>query len=275
MITASRADVIVDDLLRQGYSRIPLDEAEAAGLAGVLARGQRVLRQDANELKRFSGSSTNHGYRAFGDEYSISPDRPDQNDSFSLWADDRVDDPERRRDRAVPRRAARTGARCCCRWPTRSSARWRSATASAESITFERAAYLQLNNYYLASPDIDFLQDQHEDGHLVTFINTTAAGLEIRDTPAEFTPVTTTPDEVLVMPGSVLTKMTGGQVAPLYHRVRNCGIVGRKSLMYFVNPQLDVPLEPWLRNETNADIDILEWARTAPGMFGLPDIEAV
>ncbi len=77
------------------------------------------------------------------------------------------------------------------------------------------------------------------------------------------------------MPGSVLTKMTGGQVEPLYHRVRNHGIVGRKSLMYFVNPQLDVPLAPWLSNETNDGIDILDYARTAPGMFGLPPIEAV
>jgi hypothetical protein len=45
--------------------------------------------------------------------------------------------------------------------------------------------------------------------------------------------------------------------------------------MYFVNPQMDVALQPWLSNETNAGIDILEYARTAPGMFGLPDIEAV
>jgi isopenicillin N synthase-like dioxygenase len=272
MITSTRPDVIVDDLLRDGYSRIPLDAAEAAKLAGVLSAGTEFFAQDVNELKRFSGSSTNHGYRAFGDEYSISPDRPDQNDSFSLWADDASTIPNR--EEIEPFLAELSA--------------WRSvvlplATAIfgalgqrygvSDPISFERAAYLQLNNYYVTPPEIDFLQDQHEDGHLLTFINTTAAGLEIRDTPAGFTPVTTTPNEVLVMPGSVLTAMTGGQVQPLYHRVRNCGILGRKSLMYFVNPQLDIALEPWLRNETNADVDVLEVARTAPGMFGLPDIE--
>ena len=88
MITGNRADVIVDDLLRQGYSRIPLTADEAPLLAAAFAAGAEFFAQDVYELKRFSGSSTNHGYRAFGDEYSISPDRPDQNDSFSLWADE-------------------------------------------------------------------------------------------------------------------------------------------------------------------------------------------
>jgi isopenicillin N synthase-like dioxygenase len=273
MITDTRTDVIVADLLRQGYSRIPLDDAEAATLAEVFVAGRSFFGQETTELKRFSGSSTNHGYRAFGDEYSISPDRPDQNDSFSLWADDASTIPCA--DEIEPFLAALSA--------------WRQVlfplagaifTALAEyyrasgSIAFERAAYLQLNNYKLASPDVDFLQDAHEDGHLVTFINTTAPGLEIRDS-ADFSAVTTADNEVLVMPGSVLTKMTGGEVAPLYHRVRNHGIIGRKSLMYFVNPQLDVPLAPWLTNDTNADVDILEYARTAPGMFGLPDIETV
>jgi isopenicillin N synthase-like dioxygenase len=274
VLTDSRADVIVDDLLRQGYSRIPLDDAEAARLARVFAAGAEFFAQDVNELKRFSGSSTNHGYRAFGDEYSISPDRPDQNDSFSLWADESSTIPCA--DEISPFLGALSDWRAVL-LPLATSifGALGQRYGAGEPISFERAAYLQLNNYNLASPDIDFLQDAHEDGHLMTFINTTAAGLEIRDTPDDFTPVTTTANEVLVMPGSVLTKMTGAQVPPLYHRVRNCGIVGRKSLMYFVNPQMDVPLAPWLSNDTNAGIDILEYARTAPGMFGLPDIEAV
>jgi isopenicillin N synthase-like dioxygenase len=272
--SSTRVDVIVDDLLRQGYSRIPVDATDAAALANAFAAGTEFFAQDAYELKRFSGSSTNHGYRAFGDEYSVSPDRPDQNDSFSLWADETATIPNA--DEITPFLAALSQWRAVLR-PLAGAIfdALGERYGAHESISFERAAYLQLNNYKLASPDIDFLQDQHEDGHLVTFINTTAPGLEIRDTPAGFSPVTTTPNEVLVMPGSVLTKMTGGQVAPLYHRVRNHGIIGRKSLMYFVNPQMDVPLQPWLSNETNAGIDILEYARTAPGMFGLPDIEAV
>jgi isopenicillin N synthase-like dioxygenase len=274
MITGNRADVIVDDLLREGYSRIPLTTDESPLLAAAFQAGAEFFAQDVHELKRFSGSSTNHGYRAFGDEYSISPDRPDQNDSFSLWADDTSTIPDA--DEITPFLDALSAWRAVL-LPMASSIFGTLAQryGASGSITFERAAYLQLNNYKLASPDIDFLQDAHEDGHLLTFINTTAPGLEIRDNPSDYSPVTTTPTEVLVMPGSVLTKMTGAQVPPLYHRVRNHGIIGRKSLMYFVNPQMDVPIDAWLSNETNDGIDILEYARTAPGMFGLPDIETI
>jgi isopenicillin N synthase-like dioxygenase len=79
----------------------------------------------------------------------------------------------------------------------------------------------------------------------------------------------------MVMPGSLLTAMTGGQVSPLYHRVRNCQEPERMSLMYFVNPQLDVELSPWLENETNLGVDVLDLARKLPNGFGLPDIEAL
>jgi isopenicillin N synthase-like dioxygenase len=145
---------------------------------------------------------------------------------------------------------------------------------ASESIMFERSSYQQLNNYYPTSPAIELLQDRHEDGHLVTFINATAPGLEMEND-GQFVPVDFARDEVLVMPGSLLTAMTGGQVTPLYHRVRNCQEPARMSLMYFVNPQLDHQLAPWLTNETNENLDVLELARILPNGFGLPDIETL
>jgi isopenicillin N synthase-like dioxygenase len=275
MITGSRADVIVDDLLRQGYSRIPLDQAEAARLGAVFAEGRKFFGQDLDALLRFSGSSTNHGYRKLGDEYSVTPDRPDQNDSFSLWADDTSLIPNRDEiggflDALSAWRAVLT--------PMAdgmfSELAARFGVTSSAPITFERSSYQQLNNYYPTSASIELLQDRHEDGHLVTFINATAPGLEMEND-GRFVPVDFTPDEVMVMPGSLLTAMTGGQVSPLYHRVRNCQEPERMSLMYFVNPQLDHALEPWLSNETNVGVDILDLARTLPNGFGLPDIETL
>ncbi len=271
MITATRAGIIADDLLTQGYSRIPLDDAEAALLAAAYEQGRQFFDQDLPTLLSYSGSSTNHGYRKLGDEYSVSPERPDQNDSFSLWADDTS---------LIPRRDEITDFLTAL-------SRWRTVLApmasdifdelgrrfgAVDPIVFERGSYQQLNNYYPAESSTEFLQDSHEDGHLVTFINATAPGLE-RGEGTEFVPVDFARDEVLVMPGSLLTAMTGGQVPPLYHRVRNRQEPKRMSLMYFVNPQLDHPIEPWLRNETNADVDVLELARKLPNGFGLPDIE--
>jgi isopenicillin N synthase-like dioxygenase len=271
--TTTRAEAIVDDLLSQGYCRIPLAEAEAARLAGVYAQAEEFFGQDMQTLLRYSGSSTNHGYRKLGDEYSVSPERPDQNDSFSLWADDTT---------LIPNREEITSF-------LTSLSDWRAVLApiaaeifaelgrrygALDPIVFERASYQQLNNYYPTPLTREFLQDAHEDGHLMTFINATAAGLE-RSEGADFIPVDFSADEVLVMPGSLMTALTGGQVPPLFHRVRNHAVPERMSLMYFVNPQLDHQLEPWLRNETNEGVDILDLARTLPNGFGLPDVETL
>jgi isopenicillin N synthase-like dioxygenase len=273
MITATRAETIVDDLLSQGYSRIPLAEAEATRLADVYAQAEQFFDHDLTALLRYSGSSTNHGYRKLGDEYSVTPERPDQNDSFSLWADDTS---------LIPNRDEITGFLTAL-------SDWRAVLApmaeeifgelghrfgAADPIVFERASYQQINNYYPTPASVEMLQDAHEDGHLMTFINATAPGLERADGDG-FEPVVFSTDEVLVMPGSLLTALTGGQVPPLYHRVRNCLEPERMSLMYFVNPQLDHQLEPWLSNETNEGVDILDLARKLPNGFGLPDVEAL
>ena len=273
MITTTRAATIVADLLSQGYSRIPLSDAETDQLAAVYAQAEEFFGHDLEALLRYSGSSTNHGYRKLGDEYSVTPDRPDQNDSFSLWADDA---------NLIPHREEITGFLTAL-------SQWRTVLAplaqeifaelgrsynAAEPLVFERASYQQVNNYYPVPASTEFLQDSHEDGHLMTFINATAPGLERADG-ADFIPVDFAPNEVLVMPGSLLTALTGGQVKPLYHRVRNCQEPDRMALMYFVNPQLDRDLQPWLRNETNADVDILDLARRLPNGFGLPEIETL
>jgi isopenicillin N synthase-like dioxygenase len=75
------------------------------------------------------------------------------------------------------------------------------------------------------------------------------------------------------MPGSLLTLMTGGEIPPLYHQVKNSfRKESRYSLMFFVNPDGDQVLDPWVRNETNAGIDIIEQANALPQKFGLPTL---
>jgi isopenicillin N synthase-like dioxygenase len=269
MITASRIGVVADDLLTRGYSRVALEGLEAGSLAEVFGQSRRFFDQDVSALDRYAGSSPNHGYRTLGAEYSISPDRPDQNDSFSLWADDTSLIPNR--EEIAPFLTSLSDWRAVLLpLATEIFAELGRRYDAPAPIVFQRSSYLQVNNYYPTPASIELLQDEHEDGHLLTFINTTAPGLEIRD--GDFTPIETAPDEVLVMPGSLLTDLTGGQIPPLYHRVRNCLQPSRMSLMYFVNPQLDHELEPWLRNETNEGVSILDRARKLPNGFGLPDV---
>lgn len=74
------------------------------------------------------------------------------------------------------------------------------------------------------------------------------------------------------MPGSVLTDLTGGKIAPLYHRVRNHRLAGRLSLMYFVNPEVAEPLYPWVGSAEELRTDLRERVMSRPAMFGLPDV---
>ena len=77
------------------------------------------------------------------------------------------------------------------------------------------------------------------------------------------------------MPGSVLTALTGGKIAPLYHQVRNHGLSDRQSLMYFVNPEVEAPLFSWIDAPDGTREDIREHVQNAPTMFGLPPVEAL
>jgi isopenicillin N synthase-like dioxygenase len=130
-------------------------------------------------------------------------------------------------------------------------------------------------NYCLPTPpERDLLQDKHEDGHMVTVLHSTAPGLEIYVND-EVQPMLPDRDEVVIMPGSVLTALSGGKIAPLYHQVRNHGLDDRQSLMYFVNPEVDEELFSWIATPDGTRVDIREHVQNAPTMFGLPPVEAL
>jgi isopenicillin N synthase-like dioxygenase len=143
----------------------------------------------------------------------------------------------------------------------------------APELRFYNATYIQLNHYEPAHHRRELLQDPHEDGHLVTLVTSNAPGLEIQVDGA-FVPANVTPDHFVVMPGSLLSLMTGYRVKPGYHQVRNSRRTDpRSSMMLFVNPEIDQQLKPWIENESNAGIDIIERANAAPKQFGNPSLE--
>ncbi|MGH3415912.1 MAG: 2OG-Fe(II) oxygenase family protein, partial [Actinocrinis sp.] len=134
----------------------------------------------------------------------------------------------------------------------------------------ERASVLQINSF--AEPtDAPLLQQPHEDAVFLTVIWTSAPGLEavLGEQPRA---MDFAPDEVAVMPGSVLTAMTGGEVRPLFHQARNHHILERKSIMYFVSPDAEFAVEPFVTNEFNEGTDIRELVVSNPqNYFGLSE----
>jgi isopenicillin N synthase-like dioxygenase len=263
------------DILDQGYAVVKLHDVDAANLHHAISTAVTFFERPAAEKAAHGSTDHNYGYRPFGIEYSFSPDRPDMNECFTLWAS-RLDLIPNAQD--IPEL-------------TGSFLSWRDSLAPLvravlgevarnfgidDAPAFEKASYLQINYCLPTPPERDLLQDKHEDGHMVTVLHATAPGLELYVND-EIKPMLPAADEIVIMPGSVLTALSGGKIQPLYHQVRNhcLGEGERQSIMYFVNPEIDEPLYSWLDSPEGERVDIREHVQNAPSMFGLPPVEAL
>jgi isopenicillin N synthase-like dioxygenase len=139
-------------------------------------------------------------------------------------------------------------------------------------------SHLQLNYYIPPKHQRDLLMDCHEDRLLFTILHSNAAGLEMRTPDGSFIPVTTEPDEIFIMPSDIAMLLSGGEIQPLYHRVRNLpGVPKRTSLMYFSNPDASYErkITPWRESPVNRNVDIMRRVIENPLKFGLPPIPIV
>lgn len=259
-------------LEEKGHARITVDPSLTEAIRHSFAINPEFFLKPMAEKRRFALSAHGEGYRQLGQEYSKTPDRPDLTESFSVW----------RRNRARPELAA-WSASCALHGPlsaifdrmtevTRAifQALADHYAPGAPELRFRDGSWLQTNYYEPASHARELLQDPHEDMHLITLVCADAPGLEI-EVDGEFVPAELGADELLLMPGSILTLMTGGRVKPLYHQVRNNHRnAPRSSLMFFVNPEVDQVLQPWIAAPINAGIDIVAHATAGPSNFGLP-----
>ncbi|SHG67128.1 Isopenicillin N synthase [Jatrophihabitans endophyticus] len=265
------------DIIDHGYAVVKLADLDAANLDKAISTAVAFFQRPLEDKMAHGSTDHNYGYRPFGIEYSISPERPDMNECFTVWSS-RLDLIPNAQD--IPEL-------------TGSFLDYRDTLAplvkgildeiarhfeAPEAPAFEKAAYLQINYSIPAPAEREFLQDKHEDGHMVTVLHPTAPGLEIYaegEHSPNVAPMLPAADEIVIMPGSVLTALTGGVIQPLYHQVRNHGLDDRQSIMYFVNPEIDEPLHSWVDDARGERIDIREHVQNAPSMFGLPPVEAL
>jgi isopenicillin N synthase-like dioxygenase len=280
---------LVEQFERQGFARVKLDLARFAALEDIRSQSSAFFAKPKAEKQPFAAPGCVEGYRDIGPEYSMTADRPDLNESFSVW--------QRNRGRAeiaawnttCPLHAVMTEtldlmaplidglframAQC---WGAQGSgtqgAGHTKDVATQPAVFFKEASYLQINHYQPSLHARDLLLDPHDDIHLVTLVTATEPGLEV-EVDGKFLPADLARDEALIFPGLLLKLMTGGRITPLIHQVRNHQVATpRISMMYFVNPEITHKLDPWIRNETNKGIDIVERAINAPKEFGLPTL---
>ncbi|MEZ4313108.1 MAG: 2OG-Fe(II) oxygenase family protein [Polyangiaceae bacterium] len=270
-------DRVGRDLLEDGFATVTAPSLLLEQILGVFGEGRQFFARPEAHKSRLAWPTLLEGHRSLGIEYSQRPDRPDLNESFSVW-------PRNQRHPEIARASAEEGLHRQMNALTAPyvelvdaifRALIREMHTHAPPISFLDASYLQVNYYRPETHNRDFLQDAHEDGHLLTVLKPSAPGLEVGSRGA-FQPLDVGEDELLVFPGSILTLMTGGRIQPLQHRVRNHRrLTERLSLMFFVNPTLETEIEPWVVNEMNRGISIRERVNANSGLFGLPTISEV
>lgn len=264
----------VERLKNDGFLLITLTKQACKNVAATFEAAYPFFRAPPDE-KNKNILPEELGYRPTGIEYSQSPDRPDPIESFTV--DGRTD--------AVPPDCKSASARELYKQMLSTFDVFEriaealtirladtlggKSAGSALRGALRRWSCLQLNYSRPADADAPFINESHEDGHLLTVSCANEPGLEIQTAGGDFVPMTTTPDEVIIMPGEIVWLLSGGQIRPLYHRVRReSGCSERLALLFFgdISPRL---CRPWVHSDVNEGIDIGGRVLTNAARFGL------
>lgn len=265
-MSGSGFETPLDQIASRGYGVIELDPPDQRRLDDLFEAARQFFARDSEWKIRQSVPDRNIGYREQGHAHAGSPESLDLNESFLYWKGRRAlyPGPE---EIDVLLSALDDYEVVVARLIREILDDLRDGYRYEGPLDFEDDSLIQLNFFSLASGR-ELLQQSHEDATMLTIIAADSSGLEIiRDGVAE--PVDLETSQVLVMPGSTMTKMTGGRIPPLYHQVRNFGRLGRLSVPYFVNLSTAKPIDPFVVNDSNRFLDIREHIAEVPRKFGL------
>ena len=274
---SSKTGSAASTLLHSGYAIVRVEPAFAERLDDVFRSAEIFFGLPAAEKADFARPDILEGYRTLGAEFSRTAERPDLNETFAMVLRNQARPDLADWPAANPlHRALRAAAHDYVELVDGVLENLRRAiNPEGDAVASAEFSYFQLNHYRPQRERRDLLQDAHEDGHLLTVVTARQPGLEI-EVDGAFEAVSLAPDELLLMPGGILTLMTGGAVQPLLHRVRNVpGVAERSSLMFFVNPSLTKPPRAWAPASDGSYPDIAQATIESSQMFGLASIAVV
>ncbi|CAB3749989.1 2OG-Fe(II) oxygenase family protein [Paraburkholderia humisilvae] len=188
----------------------------------------------------FSFPDHTDGFLPFGMEYAKATHQPDLCERYCYWHKDR------RRHEAH----AFSGSefyRAICGYESGISEVAQGVLDSicgffnvSDPVDIRNSSYIQLCAYHKPPrrPDREYLQNRHEDGHLLSIIKGNRDGLVIFPR-GERLVVRLADDEMIVITGSLLTLLSDNRIPYMDHAVTNpCVPVARLSIVYFVIPDL-------------------------------------
>ena len=260
-------DTAARSLIDRRYAIVDCDDATVSATDQVFQAGRSFFASVDSQKRHASTLSKLEGYRPLGTEFSISAEHPDLCEVFSVWhwnseaTDVRSWASTNHLHQALTETLPLYGAIVA----RLLNALREQLNPAGQEINPLEASYIQVNHYTPASHTRRLLQEEHEDGHLITLIKPTSAGLEIR-AGDDFEPVTLEANQLIALSGGLLTILTGGTIPPLFHRVRNDSLTTvRQSLIYFANPSISNDTVPWIENESNVGANIRDITRSCIG----------
>jgi ornithine decarboxylase len=228
------------------------------------------------EKEKFAANSILTGFRKQGIEYSASADNPDLNETFYYKP---VDESllSFQNDNFIFNAFFEQICKTYNEYDKLTELILKSLGESYndnyKKIETNLHTWLQINYYQPYLNQREFLQDEHEDGHILTFIVANDKGLEIKNKNGNYQQANYGVDNIIVYGGELMSLLTGYDIQALYHRVRNFqDIQKRISIIYFVNPNLEQNIDPWVKNKTNEKVNILKFAEELPLKYGLPKL---
>lgn len=133
----------------------------------------------------------------------------------------------------------------------------------------------------------EFRQAAHDDGQILTIALADQPGLELLtyDESKIINVLKPSTNRVVVMPGDLLTYLTGGfdadgqpvsgAITPQKHQVRNYPNLPRHFAGLFVNPDVTSWTEPWVETQFNSGFNISAHANNSQREFGMAYYEPV
>ncbi|HMO60850.1 MAG TPA: 2OG-Fe(II) oxygenase family protein [Ferruginibacter sp.] len=256
---------VIADFENKGYLVIRVTDEVVKAIATVFETAAVFFRSDKAEKSQNSIPALHEGWYDVGGEFSITPDRPDLHEAF--WVTQRAMEAVKPIYTPLGLDFNNKMQHCINMYNDIE----RSVTKmlmeylgipKAKGPAFEcnNNSDMQVLYYQPHLYERDLLQDPHDDGLYMTFAKGTHPGLEIQLADGAFHKPSLKADELIVMPGTILSLMTGYRVKPLIHRImRHANQTERFSLVYFTLPNMKEGevIAPWVLNDTNRNVDIM------------------
>jgi isopenicillin N synthase-like dioxygenase len=266
---------VFERLKGDGYLTFQQDKRLVEGISEVF-KDAKVFFELPEEVKNkfYLQGERISGFKPQGVEFAASPERPDTNETFSYTLGDA--DMFQHCESSIVQNFVENIRKLQMRLDRVAgdilSSIGNQYTKDYQPIKTALSSWVQVN-FYADACARSIMQDEHEDGHIITLAMSDEPGLEIKGSNHTEYQQVEHRDMITVMPGELLTVLSGGDIKPLYHRVKSYQKKQRISLTYFLNPNSNIDhLAPWKINDSNSDINIVEMSNANPEKFGLPNL---